>query len=78
MYNRPSNTFYFNANEKKTCLMVETSLILKKSLFINFLKGWGRCFSRLGARGHNHVLQDVTVNGDSCYKCVKIQVDSFQ
>jgi len=40
------------------------------------IPGWGRCFSRLGARGHNHVLQDVTVNGDSCYKCVKIQVRS--
>ena len=38
------------------------------------LSGWGDCYSRHGLRGHHHVLQDVTVNGDSCYKCVKIQV----
>ena len=35
------------------------------------IPGWGRCYSRAG---HQHVLEDVTVNGDSCYKCAKIQV----
>merc|ERR1719397_1734531 len=42
----------------------------------NSIPGWGNCYSRLGALRHDHILQDVTVNGDSCFKCVQLRVRS--
>ena len=50
---------------------IYTEYLLSVTITYDSIPGWGRCYSRAG---HQHVLEDVTVNGDSCYKCAKIQV----
>ena len=53
---------------------IYTEYLLSVTITYDSIPGWGRCYSRAG---HQHVLEDVTVNGDSCYKCAKIQVSGM-
>jgi len=39
------------------------------SILYNSIPGWGVCHSRHGDRV---LLEDATVNGDTCYKCIKL------
>lgn len=43
------------------------------SILYNSIPGWGRCHKRHGAR---LLLVDTTVNGDTCYKCLRLSARS--
>merc|ERR1719281_2098225 len=63
--------------EYVTQSMIDTEIAYTSvTIAYNSIPGWGNCYSRLGAGRHNHILQDVTVNGDSCFKCVQLRVRS--
>jgi len=43
------------------------------SILYNSIPGWGRCHKR---QGNRLFLVDTTVNGDTCYKCMKLSARS--
>jgi len=43
------------------------------SILYNSIPGWGECYSRHGDR---ILLESATVNGETCYKCIKLQARS--
>ena len=64
-------TRYISTLSTQYLYNIYTEYLLSVTITYDSIPGWGRCYSRAG---HQHVLEDVTVNGDSCYKCAKIQV----
>ena len=54
--------------------MVESEIAYSTvSILYNSIPGWGDCHSRHGLR---ILLEDTTVNGDTCFKCVRIAARS--